>query len=640
MAQKKLLSPTSPGYIASTQPLINKSQYLANALDALNKGNQDVKGGWGEVAARIGTSYLLNRGIKKNDEELAGVVAGQRKAKGDAALAALGGLLGDNPSSAVGGVAASPAAMPVTPASAPAGLAAALSPPAQASPAPPSPSGKQPLSVRNNNPGNLRWDGKSQWQGMKGVDPKGFVQFLTPEAGTRAAGINLGNQQKLHGLNTLADVITKYAPQSDNNDTAAYIQTVAQKTGFAPNQPLNLQDPAVQAKILPVMFGVESGGTPAKFPPQPQQAMAQPMPAQPAGNPSPVSPPAGPTALQAAPAGGSAYAHAPIDPQEIAYAKQLLQSQDPAEQEQGYAMVQKLKERAMTPVKYEVGSVNGVPTWNNPYQPGQSQTGAIPQGAMSQTVSAQDLGIQAPQGTAFSRTPTGQVSQVYAPPSGYESTPQGQQVIKGGSADPLSGQNLISGESSLRAEYGKGIQDYIESRNGYQKVIQAAGNDSGAGDIALTFGFMKTLDPGSTVREGEAATVQNTANIPDRIRNTYNQLLGDKAARMQPGQRQELIKAAKSQFDVYQRRADQMNERYSGLAQSYGYDPTRVVQQFPALEDVQSAAPSGPRGAQQGGDGNYYAPDPTKPGSFPQARQAADGNWYIKQSNGKYWKLD
>jgi hypothetical protein len=120
---------------------------------------------------------------------------------------------------------------------------------------------------RNNNPGNLRASG-DQWQGMTGVDPQGFVQFATPEAGIRAADINLQNQAKLHGINTLSGLITKYAPAADQNDTAGYIATVARQTGFAPDQQLDLSDPQVRAKILPVMFAVEGGGTPSSMPSQ------------------------------------------------------------------------------------------------------------------------------------------------------------------------------------------------------------------------------------------------------------------------------------------------------------------------------------------------------------------------------------
>ena len=40
---------------------------------------------------------------------------------------------------------------------------------------------------------------------------------------------------------------------------------------------------------------------------------------------------------------------------------------------------------------------------------------------------------------------------------------------------------------------------------------------SGASDIALLYGYMKVLDPGSTVREGEFATASNAGGIPDKI---------------------------------------------------------------------------------------------------------------------------
>ena len=125
------------------------------------------------------------------------------------------------------------------------------------------------LAQRNNNPGNLRPDG-SNWQGMTGQNG-GFVQFDTPENGQRAARINLANQARLHGINTLSGLISKYAPAADGNDPQAYIATVARQTGIDPNQPIDLTDPAVQDKILPAMFAVEGGGTPS-----PQQAITPP----------------------------------------------------------------------------------------------------------------------------------------------------------------------------------------------------------------------------------------------------------------------------------------------------------------------------------------------------------------------------
>lgn len=50
-------------------------------------------------------------------------------------------------------------------------------------------------------------------------------------------------------------------------------------------------------------------------------------------------------------------------------------------------------------------------------------------------------------------------------------------------------------------------------------------NMSGPASIAMVFKFMKALDPTSVVREGEFATAENSAGVPEAIRNTYNKLM-------------------------------------------------------------------------------------------------------------------
>jgi hypothetical protein len=131
-----------------------------------------------------------------------------------------------------------------------------------------------PRADRNNNPGNLKASG-DQWWGMTGVDPDGFVQFDSPENGQRAAGINLANQAKLHGINTLGGLIGKYAPASDGNDETSYVAAVSRATGIAPDQPVDFTDPAIQAKVMPAMFAVERGGTPSPATSEPAGASSQ-----------------------------------------------------------------------------------------------------------------------------------------------------------------------------------------------------------------------------------------------------------------------------------------------------------------------------------------------------------------------------
>jgi hypothetical protein len=111
---------------------------------------------------------------------------------------------------------------------------------------------------RNNNPGNIERTGEN-WQGMS-VDQSGdsrFIVFDSPEYGIRALGKLLKNYQG-QGYNTIQSIITRYAPGSEN-DTAAYINHVAAITGFAPDTPLDMNDPAQLHLLVSAIITHENG---------------------------------------------------------------------------------------------------------------------------------------------------------------------------------------------------------------------------------------------------------------------------------------------------------------------------------------------------------------------------------------------
>ena len=66
-------------------------------------------------------------------------------------------------------------------------------------------------------------------------------------------------------------------------------------------------------------------------------------------------------------------------------------------------------------------------------------------------------------------------------------------------------------EQKLRKEYADQTKPFVDVKESYRRVQSAA--DNGPGDIALLVGYMKMLDPGSVVREGEFATAQNSGEI-------------------------------------------------------------------------------------------------------------------------------
>lgn len=134
------------------------------------------------------------------------------------------------------------------------------------------------------------------------------------------------------------------------------------------------------------------------------------------------------------------------------------------------------------------------------------------------------------------------------------------------------------------------VKEYQLAAIGVDKVRNAAKDPSPAGDIALVFGYMKTIDPTSAVKETEFATAQNAANVPERIRNMWERV--KTGERLSPAQRQEFIASAESQFAAYENRAKPLVEGYRKLAVDQGLDPSRVILDGLMVENVAPAAPA------------------------------------------------
>src|SRR5574344_1223737 len=79
--------------------------------------------------------------------------------------------------------------------------------------------------IRNNNPANIRRGCK--WQGLaKTQTDREFCQFVTMTWGVRALLVTLRTYVVKHHLRTVREIITRWAPPSDGNNTEAYIKFV------------------------------------------------------------------------------------------------------------------------------------------------------------------------------------------------------------------------------------------------------------------------------------------------------------------------------------------------------------------------------------------------------------------------------
>lgn len=111
------------------------------------------------------------------------------------------------------------------------------------------------IADRFNNPTNLRW---AEGYGTHNTKSGNFAVFPTLDEGVLASAKQL-QIYGTRGINTVSDIAKKWAP-SNENDTAEYIRHVVKTTGLGANDRLNLNDPAILAKLISAMSTKEGAG--------------------------------------------------------------------------------------------------------------------------------------------------------------------------------------------------------------------------------------------------------------------------------------------------------------------------------------------------------------------------------------------
>lgn len=96
--------------------------------------------------------------------------------------------------------------------------------------------------IRNKNPGNLKKAASPTWHGeiWPGTDER-FCQFETMAHGCRAIMRTLRTYHKLHGLETVEEIVGRWAP-SNENDTRSYALHVASAIGRSIDERIPFDD--------------------------------------------------------------------------------------------------------------------------------------------------------------------------------------------------------------------------------------------------------------------------------------------------------------------------------------------------------------------------------------------------------------
>ena len=116
--------------------------------------------------------------------------------------------------------------------------------------------------IRNNNPGNIRWG-----ENWKGLDPDGrkkdksFCVFEEPKWGIRALCKVLLTYYRKHSLNTVKEIINRFAPENEN-DTTAYVNHVAKLLNVRTDQKINVCNAKTMFVLITAIIQHENGEQP------------------------------------------------------------------------------------------------------------------------------------------------------------------------------------------------------------------------------------------------------------------------------------------------------------------------------------------------------------------------------------------
>lgn len=114
-----------------------------------------------------------------------------------------------------------------------------------------------PRGIRNNNPLNIRQG--SKWRGLRREQTdKAFCQFVSIRYGLRAGFVLLRRYIQHYKLNTVPEIIHRWAPTSEN-DTENYINVVCSRAYISRSDFISIANKAQMCRLVEAMCFVECG---------------------------------------------------------------------------------------------------------------------------------------------------------------------------------------------------------------------------------------------------------------------------------------------------------------------------------------------------------------------------------------------
>lgn len=148
---------------------------------------------------------------------------------------------------------------------------------------------------------------------------------------------------------------------------------------------------------------------------------------------------------------------------------------------------------------------------------------------------------------------------------------------KGKITDP---KEKMDAETKLRDNYFKHNQNFFETQDAYNR-IKATKADA-TGDLSLVIGYMKMLDPGSVVREGEQLMVKKTTGVPNMVWNYFNQLKTGET--LDPDQRKKVRAQAEELYKAALKKHDAIKKPIKSQVDMYGLSDENIFSSIEGME--------------------------------------------------------
>ena len=130
----------------------------------------------------------------------------------------------------------------------------------------------------------------------------------------------------------------------------------------------------------------------------------------------------------------------------------------------------------------------------------------------------------------------------------------------------------------LRDEFNTHSKTFASMANARRQIIEAARDPTAAGDLSLLYGYMKSLDPTSVVRESEFAMAAEAGSLPDRIQGWATKIINGE--RLTDKIRNDFVNQSAKLYDAAVVDQEKLTNRYRGIAQRNNIPEIDVVGDF------------------------------------------------------------